>query len=83
LRRGWRDWKAGTVPTAWFLTSATLLASVLLVSRPDAGMLTLVGLSVTMVVFWVADVWKGTVEQLILLPPEEERAPQPTLVEKN
>ena len=46
-----------------------------LVPRAELAPLTLMGITVVLLVFWLADVWKGTLEQLILLPPEAERPP--------
>jgi hypothetical protein len=75
LKRGWREWRVGHPPAAWLLSILAVLAAGFLVPRPDVAPLVLVGISVLLLVFWVADVWKGTMEQLILLPPEAERPP--------
>jgi hypothetical protein len=74
-KRGWRAWRTGQTPAAWLLTVLMPAAAIALVPRAELAPLTLMGISVVMLVFWLADVWKGTLEQLILLPPETERPP--------
>jgi hypothetical protein len=73
LRRGWELWRRGQAPLPWLLslyTVLTVLAGGLLpAGDPRTAIVTLTPLVVLLFVFWVADLFRGVMERLVLRPP--------------
>lgn len=83
LRRGWKQWRQNQPPLPWLLALFAVFilfsAPVLPAGEDSAALLARTALATLLFVFWVADLFRGMVERLVLRPPEDDRG---TLREK-
>jgi hypothetical protein len=75
--RGWRQWKRRLPSTSWLLTLYTVLVWASLAMDPGDNtpnaVLPRASLAVLLMIFGIADVFRGISERIILLPPSERQ----------